>query len=170
MKKSEKLTESLEDYLETILELEEKNKVARVKDIAEKLNIQRGSVTGALKILCEKGYINYAPYSFITLTDSGLKIAKKITHRHNILQDFLLRIIQLTPEKADIVACRMEHAVDEKSMKKIVRFIEFIDNCPRTGEEWIRSFVEFCSEKKPVFDECKQCIEKCRENYEKKDS
>jgi Mn-dependent DtxR family transcriptional regulator len=53
------LSESLEDYLETILDLEKTNKVARVKDIAEKMGVLRGSVTGALKNLAEKKLINY---------------------------------------------------------------------------------------------------------------
>ena len=56
------LSESLENYLETILELEKANKVARAKDIADKLNLQRGSVTGALKSLAAAGLINYHPY------------------------------------------------------------------------------------------------------------
>jgi len=166
MKKNDTLSESLEDYLETILELEKANKVARVKDIADKLDIQRGSVTAALKILDEKGLINYKPYSFITLTDEGIKIANKITRRHNILQDFLSRIVQLTPEKADIMACRMEHTVDETSMTRIVQFIEFIDNCPRTGAEWIDSFVNYCSDRRPEWNKCNQCIEQCRANHE----
>lgn len=167
MGKKNVLSESMEDYLETILELEKINKVARVKDIAEKLDIQRGSVTGALKILDQKGLVNYQPYSFITLTDEGIKIAKKITWRHNTLKDFLTRIVQLTPDKADTMACRMEHAVDEKSMGKIVQFIEFIDNCPRTGKEWINEFVNFCSYEKPEWEKCSKCITKCKANHKK---
>ncbi len=53
------LTESMENYLEAILNLEKTQKVARVKDIADKLSLQRGSVSGALKSLEEKGLINY---------------------------------------------------------------------------------------------------------------
>jgi DtxR family Mn-dependent transcriptional regulator len=168
MKINDILSESLEDYLETILDLEKANKVARVKDIAERLNIQRGSVTGALKVLEQKGLINYKPYSFITLTDEGIKIAQKITRRHNILKDFLTRIVQLTTEKADVMACRMEHTVDETSMARIVQFIEFIDNCPRTGPQWIDSFVKYCANRQPEWKKCSQCIEKCREHHEKK--
>jgi len=55
MKKNTVLSESLEDYLEVILELEQDHKVARAKDIAEKMGFQRSSVTGALKSLGEKG-------------------------------------------------------------------------------------------------------------------
>ncbi|MBF0235618.1 MAG: metal-dependent transcriptional regulator, partial [Desulfamplus sp.] len=69
------LTESLEDYLEIILKLQERNRVARSKDIAENMGIQRGSVTSMLKNLAEKELINYEPYGYITLTDQGKKVA-----------------------------------------------------------------------------------------------
>ena len=78
MEKNNKLSESLEDYLEVILDLESERKVARAKDIAEKMKVQRGSVTSALKKLEEKGLINYEPYSFITLTEKGKTIADEI--------------------------------------------------------------------------------------------
>ena len=58
MNKEIKLSESLEDYLEIILQLENSHKVARQKDIAETLGVQRGSVTGALKALTERELVN----------------------------------------------------------------------------------------------------------------
>ena len=89
------LSESLQGYLEVILELEGLKKVARAKDIADRLDIQRGSVTAALKSLEEKGLIHYQPYSFITLTDSGKTVAEEIAHRHRVLKDFLLNVLQI---------------------------------------------------------------------------
>ena len=90
MQKNIELSESLEDYLEIILNLEQAQKVARAKDIAAKMGVQRGSVTSALKSLKEKKLINYEPYSFVTLTPQGKKLAKEITRRHAVLKDFLL--------------------------------------------------------------------------------
>jgi len=69
------LSESLEDYLETILKLQTTKTVARSKDIAEELNIKRGSVTGMLKKLAANKMINYEPYGYVTLTAKGKKIA-----------------------------------------------------------------------------------------------
>ena len=63
MTKSLDLSESLEDYLETILQLQTTNTVARSKDIAERLDIKRGSVTGMLKKLAAQELINYEPYA-----------------------------------------------------------------------------------------------------------
>ena len=76
MKKNDELSESLEDYLEIILQLEQSQKVARAKDIATRMEVQRGSVTSALKNLKEKKLINYEPYSFITLTPKRQKVCQ----------------------------------------------------------------------------------------------
>ena len=158
MKKNTVLSESLEDYLEVILELEQANKVARAKDIAEKMGFQRSSVTGALKSLREKGLINYAPYSFITLTTKGAKIAKEITRCHNVLKDFLFRVLQIEDEKADQIACRMEHAMDKATIDRLVCFIDYLYKCPRTGEDWIKSFVNYCESGQMDREKCDQCL------------
>ncbi len=108
------LTESSQSYLEVILELETAQKVARAKDIADRVGVQRGSVTGALKLLEEKGLIHYQPYSFITLTDAGRKIAEEVAYRHRVLKDFLFNVLQIDEPTAETTACRMEHAIDPK--------------------------------------------------------
>lgn len=153
------LSESLENYLEVILDLEQSQKVARAKDIADRLNVQGGSVTGALKNLSEKGYINYAPYSFITLTPKGMKLAKEISFRHSALKEFLLKILQIDPVTAEETACRMEHAIDKKTIERLVCFIDYIFTCPRAGEEWIQSFANYCASGGRKKAECDQCIQ-----------
>jgi len=163
-----RLSESMEDYLEIILDLERIKKVARTKDIAEKMGVQRGTVTGALKSLNKKGLINYEPYSFITLTRKGEKIAKEITRRHSLIKDFLFRVLQIDIKRADINACRMEHAMDKESIDKLLKFISFIDNCPRTGTDWISSFMHYCSLEESDWKKCEGCIDKCITTYHAK--
>jgi len=133
---SEGLSASLEDYLETIYHLEQSNRVARAKDIADQLNVQRASVTGALKSLAGRGLVNYSPYSYITLTTDGRNIARDIIHRHDTLKDFFITALQLTPEQAEANACRIEHSIDRTAIERLVHFLEFIKNCPRTGSNW----------------------------------
>ena len=65
------LSSSLEDYLEAIFNLLKESNIARSKDIAESLGVSRASVTGALRVLKEKGLANYKPYDYITLTETG---------------------------------------------------------------------------------------------------
>ena len=157
------LTESMENYLEVILELEKANKVARAKDIAEKLQIQRGSVTGALKILQKKGLINYKPYSFITLSESGKKIAQEIAYRHQVLEEFLVSVLRINPQTASSTADRMEHAIDGQTLERLVCFIEYLKFCPRVGTDWLTSFVSYCSSIDMDENKCRTCIETCKE-------
>lgn len=156
-----KLSESLEDYLEVILDLEQTLRVARPKDIAQKMGVQSGSVTSALKNLEEKGLINYEPYSFVTLTQAGNKIAKDITRRHTVLKNLLVNILNIDENTAEATACRMEHTIDKKALEQFVNFSDFIYRCPRAGEDWIDAFVKYCSSGKPDQTKCKQCIERC---------
>ena len=158
-----KLSENLEDYLETILVLQNDRAVARVKDIAEKLGVLSGSVTSALRTLSEKDLINYKPYSFITLTKKGEAVARDILRRHNVIKDFLQGVLLLDEPKAEENACRMEHAI---AVNRLVQFIEYIDQCPRTGEDWVNNFNTFFTQNKIAEANCPDCIENCLRRYQ----
>lgn len=146
MKKNEKLTTSLEDYLEAILFLEEKNRVARVKDIAEYLSVQMPSVTGALKTLRSKGLVEYERNSFINLSKEGMKIARSIRKKHDILKNFLGKILLLENSVADDEACKIEHSIDQSTalrIEKLTFFIEeLIDNDKTGGVSWDKIITE----------------------------
>lgn len=155
------LSENMEDYLEVILELENTKKVARAKDIADRLNIQRGSVTGGLKTLEEKGLINYEPYSFVTLTPKGAEIAGEIKRRHSILKQFFVKVLQVDPQTAEVTACRMEHGIDSAFMDRLINFINFIELCPRTGRDWLQHFLEYCKSGEHDQEKCSRCMADC---------
>jgi len=168
MAKPVQLSESMENYLEVILELEKTNKVARAKEIAEKLELKKGSVTGGLKSLAEKGLINYAPYSFITLTEEGKKQAEEIAYRHRVLKDFLLNILRIDPDTAEHTACRMEHAIDGKTLERLVCFVEYIHRCPRAGDDWLDSFINYCGSDKASRKNCETCLEQIQPKFNPK--
>jgi DtxR family Mn-dependent transcriptional regulator len=164
----EGLSENLENYLESILELQRNNTVARVKDIASKLGVLSGTVTSALRKLSDKELINYQPYSFITLTTKGKKIAEEISRRHTIIKDFLQCVLLIEENKADENACRMEHAMDKIAINRLVQFIEYIYQCPRTGEDWISNFNTFFTQNKIAEANCPECLEDCLKRYRQK--
>lgn len=159
------LTESMEDYLEVILALERTHKVARAKDIAERLQVQRGTVTGALKALSEKGLINYTPYSFITLTPQGTAVAREISRRHQVIRNFLTEVLRIPPEKAETTACRMEHVVEGMVLDRLVCFIEFMHQCPRAGTDLLGAFIRYCESGELQWDHCETCIDDCKERF-----
>jgi len=130
MIKNEQLSESLEDYLETILELQKTKTVARSKDIADKLSIKRGSVTGMLKKLADLNFVNYEPYGYVTLTPEGKKIAVEVERRHIFLKDFFSRVLDVEEDIANQTACQVEHAMDKLTFQKFREFIQKIDACP----------------------------------------
>jgi DtxR family Mn-dependent transcriptional regulator len=151
-------TDATENYLETILALQQEKTVARSKDIADRLGVNRGSVTAALKVLRDKGLIHYEPYSFITLTPKGDRAARKIARKHRVLKDFLLNVLSIDPKVAEDTACRMEHAVDEQTMERLVCFLDYIRNCPRAGEDWLASFLTYCESDRETPPNCESCI------------
>lgn len=153
------LTESLENYLEAILDLETTHKVARAKDIADRLKIQRGSVTSALKVLADKELINYEPYSYITLTPKGKAMAKDIALRHATIKDFLINVLRIDPHIAEETACRMEHVIDPHTLERLTCFINYVNECPRAGEQWIESFLTYCAKEQCHPEQCKACID-----------
>ncbi|MBW1954650.1 MAG: metal-dependent transcriptional regulator [Deltaproteobacteria bacterium] len=162
----ERLSESLEDYLETILILQNKNTVARVKEIAERLGVLSGTVTSALRTLSEKKLIHYKPYGFITLTSRGKTIAKEVLRRHTILKNFLQSVLLLDAPTAEENACRVEHAMDSIAIHRLVQFIEYIDQCPRAGKDWIDNFHTFFTRNKIAEANCPECLDACVRRFQ----
>ena len=118
------LSESLEDYLETILQLERESRVARVSEIADQLNVSRPSVTGALKNLAARGLVSHEPYGHVTLTTEGAGIAEEVFGRHVAIRDFLVGVLRIPEEKAEVTACRLEHVLEPDVLAHFVSYAE----------------------------------------------
>jgi Mn-dependent DtxR family transcriptional regulator/Fe2+ transport system protein FeoA len=167
MPKSKRLSASMEDYLEAIYHIVSEKKAARAKDIAVRMAVNSASVTGALRLLADKGHINYAPYDVITLTPEGETLARDIVRRHEILKDFFTKILDVNEQEAEDNACKMEHAISPLIIDRLVRFVEFIQVCPRGGEEWIGGFRQFC-EKDDTLSGCEDAISRCLDDLKKR--
>ena len=137
------LTPAMENYLEAIFNLGKEKRVVRVKDIAKRLGVKMPTVTNMLKTLSERGLIDYEKYEYLELTEKGSGVGEEIDRRHHVLRSFLADILGIDLEKADEEACKMEHAVGAPTMDRFVLFMEFIQSCPRTGENWLERFEEF---------------------------
>ncbi len=115
--------ESGENYLETILILKEKQGVVRSIDIARKLNFSKPSVSRAVGILREEGYLTVEPAGELELTEKGMEKAGAIYERHKMLTAFLQKVAGVTPETAEEDACRMEHIISDETFQGIKRFM-----------------------------------------------
>ena len=114
--------ESLEDYLETILSLQNKHGQVRSIDIANEMNFSKPSVSVAMKNLREKNYITMAADGYITLTESGKMRAESVMERHTLLSDWLISI-GVSKETALADACKVEHDLSEESFEAIKKEI-----------------------------------------------
>lgn len=117
-----KNSESVENYLETILILSQKKPVVRSVDIAAELGYKKPSVSVAMKHLREDGLIAVSSEGYITLTETGKKTAEMIYERHQIFSDWLISIgVDESTARAD--ACRMEHDISPQSFERIKAYI-----------------------------------------------
>ena len=117
------LLESGEMYLESILQLSQKQANVRSIDISEYMGYSKPSVSRAMGLLRNGGYIQVDKDGFITLTDSGREIAQKIYERHTVLTQLLIRL-GVSPETAAADACKMEHAHSDESFDAIKNHIQ----------------------------------------------
>ncbi len=116
--------ESGEDYLEAILVLQKKNGAARAVDVAKHLNVSKPSVSRAMSVLEETGYVTVGDTSFLQLTAKGKAKANEIYSRHVLLTQFLQKIAGISAAQAEENACRIEHDIDADVKKGIERWMK----------------------------------------------
>ena len=147
----ENLSHSAQDYLEAILILSQEKGQTRVKDVAEHLGVKKPSVVVAIKSLAEKGLVNHEHYGYVELTEEGERVAQQIYHRHQVLTKFLNKILGLSPELAEQDACQMEHYISPQTLERFVKFVEFVENFPTTGQDpkWLTYFKRYVETGEP---------------------
>jgi DtxR family Mn-dependent transcriptional regulator len=111
-------------YLETILILKKRNDVVRSVDIANELNFSKPSVSRAVGILKDDGYITVDGSGFIELTAEGAKVAKYIYEKHKTLTEFFTTIAKVSPEIAEEDACRIEHVISDETFQALKKILE----------------------------------------------
>jgi Mn-dependent DtxR family transcriptional regulator len=116
-------TTRMEDYLEVIYELIQHKGYATTVDISSYLNVSSPSVTKMLQRLSESGHVNYEKYRGITLTDSGVAVAKSIHDRHGVLAEFLM-MIGVDEDTANRDAEGIEHHLHPETLKKLEEFVK----------------------------------------------
>lgn len=116
-----KIQESAENYLETILMLQQTKGAVRSIDIVNELEYSKPSVSRAVKLLRQGGYLLVDEGGFITLTDLGREIAEKMYERHTLLSDLLMSL-GVSRETAVSDACRIEHVISSETFEKIKEY------------------------------------------------
>ncbi|MBR1497915.1 MAG: metal-dependent transcriptional regulator [Oscillospiraceae bacterium] len=117
------LLESGEMYLETILIVSKSKPFVRAIDVGEHMGYSKPSVSRAMGLLKNGGYILVSPEGHITLTQAGREVAETIYERHTVLTK-ILEDLGVDPETAVEDACKMEHYISDKSFQALKRHFE----------------------------------------------
>lgn len=115
--------ESGEDYLETILLLHNKTGFVRSVDIANELSYSKPSISRAMNILKEDGFITVESGGQIMLTESGRRKAESVYERHVVITDFFENILGVDKDTSERDACKIEHIISEESYGKLKKFV-----------------------------------------------
>ena len=118
-----KLTNSQEEYLKTIYLLSKNNEKVRVTDIAKKLKITKPSVNKGINNLKEIGILEYEAYGEIVLTKKGTELAEKIIKKQDILEMFLVNVLEIEKKKAVEEAKALKYAISEETAQKLKQYI-----------------------------------------------
>nr|WP_301206618.1 metal-dependent transcriptional regulator [uncultured Allobaculum sp.] len=131
-KKDPILTESVEDYLESILVLSTKLPYVRSVDVASHLGFSKPSVSHAVKMLTEQGYLLADPNKHLILSDKGREAAQHTYQRHEFFTQMLTNI-GVDPQIAEDDACRIEHVISQETFDAIKAY--YNSSAPETAEE-----------------------------------
>ncbi|MBR5948106.1 MAG: metal-dependent transcriptional regulator [Clostridia bacterium] len=116
------LQESGEMYLETILRLSQKMDKVRSIDIADEMGYSKPSISRAMRILKENGFVSIDTLGAVTLTDKGRASAEKTYERHQVLTSLFIGL-GVSEETAADDACKIEHVISDETFKAIKRHI-----------------------------------------------
>lgn len=117
------LQESGEMYLETILLLSKKNDHVRSIDVVEYMGVSKPSVSRAINLLKNGGYVNMDESGYLTLTEIGKEVALKIYERHELISGFLTAL-GVSENTAVADACKIEHHISDESFAAIKKYVE----------------------------------------------
>jgi Mn-dependent DtxR family transcriptional regulator len=119
-----KISPSLEDYLEAVMELAGADEGARTTDVATRLGVSKASVNQAMGLLVDRGLISREKYGPVYLTQEGRNAAQAVCRRHRAIKSFLVSVLGIDESVAEEDACQIEHVVSKETMASLIDFME----------------------------------------------
>ena len=134
------LSHSAAHHLLSIHELRRQSGYARVSDIAKHLSITKGSVSTAMKLLKERGYVQEDHNKFLELTEKGLKVVEETEATRLVVQKFLSNALGMDEDDAMIDACKVEHLISSEARSRLVQFLNVLFSDKSEAREFMLVF------------------------------
>lgn len=130
-----KIQESGENYLETILILEMEKGNVRSVDVANRLEFSKASISRAMGILREAGYLTIDDAGNLLLTETGRKKANQIYERHKLITRFFVEALEVSEETAEKDACRIEHVISDETFEQMRLWLQTAEEFEQMTQE-----------------------------------
>jgi Mn-dependent DtxR family transcriptional regulator/DNA-binding Xre family transcriptional regulator len=121
--RTDKLTFTMENYLEAVYELSQTERGARLTDVAARLSVNKSTAVSAMSALAEKGLVEDGRYRRIVLTEAGRVMASAVAEKHRTIRRFLTESLNLDAEAADADACAIEHVISDTAIGAMRSFL-----------------------------------------------
>lgn len=131
------VSSSSQDYLETLFQLETLGKKLTVTAVADSLNRTKGTVVTAIKKLCDQGLVTHEAYGEIGLTDKGRTIGWQIYMKHERLTGFFRDLLGIMPDKAEEIACLIEHHLEGGAETLFFNLVSFLNVAREQNEPFM---------------------------------
>ncbi len=155
-----KISHSMAHYLTTLHTLREKRGYARVSDIAEELDVKKGSVSVQIKHLREKGFVVEDEKRHLQLTELGESAAVQVLQNRQVFIQFLHDVLGVSEDVAETDACKIEHLLSQESTSHLVRLVNLLQSGDPDAEDLLRRYRDFevaC----PSLENCDVCEDEC---------
>lgn len=135
------ITPRIEDYLEELFLLESTGRSVTVTDLAERLNITKGTVTATVQKLVDLELLEHERYGTLHLTDAGRLKGMTVFRRHEGFRAFFHEILGLDFEHSSEMACSMEHYIDKVTEERLYAFLECFRKAKAEHQVWVDEIV-----------------------------
>ncbi len=149
----------MEDYLEVIFSLQNRHAAVMPGHIAEELKVRPPSVTKALHKLAARGLITHKPREAVKLTRAGSQEALRVSRGHVMLRLVFGKLLNLSDESTESLACAMEHSLTEDATGSLAQLAAFLETA--AGADFFKAFGAWCQKHSPD-----SCEERLSENIE----
>ena len=126
MHRQSSLTSTQERYLRAILQVRDKHKIARVRDVAKRLAVTSGTVSSTIRKLERAGFVEHEQYGGVVLTQLGSAVARCTLRRCDTIRDVLIEVFGVDADRAAEDACLMEHAVSPTTVNRMIATLQHV--------------------------------------------
>ncbi|MBC8279089.1 MAG: metal-dependent transcriptional regulator [FCB group bacterium] len=147
---------TVQEYVEIIAELLNDHPVARVKEIAAARGVTLPTVTSALEKLKDLKLVEKEHYGFVTLTPEGQRLADELRVIHHTFKKLFTDVLGVDEKIAETDACNLEHHISPQTQNALVKFVAFLESCPRGSKE-ILDIYHDCYLYTGSVEECGEC-------------